>query len=115
MKPAYYKIIAYFFLSILTIGISSSLHVFHHHDHHSALKNNTTNDEDDHKDDEPCELCLLSLQFNNLDYLDIDNATIVENAEDLLLNSIKTTLPRELFILDYHLRCEKNKAPPILI
>jgi hypothetical protein len=110
--PVKNKILAYFFLTFLLVGLTSNLHVYSHHDV-SSIQIDLDKEKDNHDEDEPsCDICLLALQLNQLDYLDTDNDTDFQNPSTTLIASVENLQTHGLFIFDYNLECDKNKAPP---
>ena len=116
MKKVFIKTIALFFLSILLTSNVLNLHVFFHdhehdHDHYFGNLGEHHNDENN----APCDLCLLVLNLNNLDYnkglefsFESDNLIINNFKKDLLV--YKRSYYKELFS-----KHNRNKAPPHLI
>ena len=110
--PVKNKIISYFFLTFLLVGLGSNIHIYSHHDI-AFNQIGSENQKDGHDESEPsCGICLLALQFNQLNYLDCDNYTDLDHPNTTLINSCENLTAQKLFIFNCNLECDKNKAPP---
>ena len=115
MKNVFFKITALFFLSILLASSVLNLHVYFHDHEHDHYVGNFDEHHDEDEDDAPCELCLLVLNLNNLDYnntlefsYESDTQIITYNRKEVL-NYSKSHY-NQLFS-DHN----RNKAPPRFI
>lgn len=110
--PIKNKILAYFFLTFLLVGLTSNIHIYSHHNVAENQRASDTENDSHNEDEQSCEICLLALQLNQLDYLDSDYFTDLENPNPIIITSCENLIEQELFIFDYNLECDKNKAPP---
>ena len=114
MKTIFLKIIALFFLTILLTSNILNLHVYlHEQEDNQELRDTCQNEDDDQHDS--CDLCLLALQLNNLDFnntleFSYENLTQVINYEKVDVVTYKTPYYDQRF--SHH---HRNKAPPTLI
>ncbi|WP_299367156.1 hypothetical protein [Winogradskyella sp.] len=114
MKNIFIKIIALFFLSILLTSNVLNLHVYlHEHEQHQCFADSDENHEDE--ENTPCELCLLVLNLNSLDY---NNSLEFSYKSDIpLINNFRKDhlvyqkLNYDQLFSEHH----RNKAPPHLI
>ncbi|MEM9681250.1 MAG: hypothetical protein AAF901_13085 [Bacteroidota bacterium] len=72
------------------------------------------NHDDGHKDD-PCKLCLLVLNLNNLDYYNPIEFSFEDDASIFGHNRKEVLIYQELKHDQLALLCNKNKAPPYYI
>ena len=113
MNKIYLKIIALFFLSILLTSNILNLHVFFNdHDTHCLTQ---YSEYDEENEDTPCELCVLVLNLNNLDYnnsatfsFESDTQIIAYHRKEV---STYKAVYRDRLFSDHN----RNKAPPYLI
>ena len=115
MKNILVKIIALFFLSILLTSSVLNLHVFfHEQDQHHCLA--TSEDHhDDEDEDTPCDLCLLVLNLNNLDYNNSLEFSYENNIQ--LINNFRahSLVYQNQNYDQFFSENQRNKAPPHLI
>ncbi|MEO1030494.1 MAG: hypothetical protein AAFX55_03765 [Bacteroidota bacterium] len=114
MKKVYLKIITLFFLTVLLTSNILNLHVLFNHDEHYS-GNLCEHHENEDEEDTSCELCLLVLNLNSLDYNNClefsyeSHIQITNNfGKDLLAH--KKLYYGRLFS-EHH----RNKAPPHFI
>ncbi|WP_299522379.1 hypothetical protein [Winogradskyella sp.] len=113
MNKDYSKIIALFFLTILLTSSVLNLHIFFHdHDHDHYFGN--LGDHHKEQKDTPCELCLLVLNFSDLDY---NNSLEFSYESDIqIINNFRKDLliHKKLYYNQLFSEHNKNKAPPHL-
>ena len=112
MNHTFYKIASYFFLSILLLSNVANIHVYSHHQDESLYSDSCQNDSDDNNTDDPCELCLLALNLNNLDYHFFIRFSIEDNIQIAEYNKDSLATYQELGYSQLALNSNRNKAPP---
>lgn len=114
MKNSLLKIFSLFFLTILLSSNVLNVHVYLHQQEENFQFSDGCADDDDNQDD-PCDLCLLALNLNELDYNNSleysyhNDSQIIHNYNEELI--IYKQSNYELFYSEYG----NNKAPPYLI
>jgi len=114
MKENFIKILSLFFLTILLTSNILNLHVYAHQQDDNTCITKSCENENDEKD-VPCELCLLALNLNDLDYnntsefLSKDLTTTAQYLKEEVLTS------QEFYFEQIALNKNRNKAPPYFI
>jgi len=114
MKNTFIKISAFVLLSILLTSNILNLHIHIHEDDKSHCINSSEQEHDDDHDEDnnTCELCLLALNLNSLDYyhptvFSVENISSVDwYNKDTIKNYQQ--LSYSLLVSDNN----RNKAPP---
>ncbi|WP_422104698.1 hypothetical protein [Winogradskyella sp.] len=114
MKKVYLKIITLFFLTVLLTSNILNLHVLFNHDEHYSV-NFCEHHENEDEEDTSCDLCLLVLNLNSLDYNNSlefsyeSHIQITNNfGKDLLVH-------KKLYYGRLFSEHNRNKAPPHFI
>mgnify|MGYP001803566051 CR=1 FL=1 len=112
MKEAIIKIGLLFFLITLLISNVINLHIYFHHedDCHSSI--DFCHSDGDNEDDSSCDLCILAVNLNNLNYKNVSFIFIDDNNILLADYSEKNFSYQELDFNRLFKYRSKNKAPP---
>ncbi|WP_431157674.1 hypothetical protein [Winogradskyella poriferorum] len=113
MRKNFIKFIALFFLSLLLTSNTIGLHVYLHHENSDQTTSNTQ----DHDNDQeiPCEICLIAINLNSLDYDNSFEYKFVGLSNDDTFNKKDVIGYYDSFYNPILSFSRRNKAPPYLI
>ena len=116
MKRGRCKIISYFLLSIILLGINVNLHVYSHlNEGPEGFAGACKKHDHDDGADNSCKICLLTTNLNNLDYFSSSEISIEHNTTVTELYNGQAFLVQKLHYKNLFLNSNRNKAPPYLI
>jgi len=112
MRNTFLKILALFFLTILLTSNVLNLHIYIHEQENSHCLVDSCENNEDNKKDTPCQLCLLALNLNNLDYNNTTEFSLKNHTSIIEHNRKEILTYQELNYNQLSLNDNKNKAPP---
>ncbi len=112
MGKKFYKLISLFFLTILLSSNVLNVHAYLHQEENQCITDSCQNSENENEEEAPCDLCLLAISFNNLDYHNTTAFSFENSVPIIEHNREKALIYQELNCDLLALSSNRNKAPP---